>query len=443
MNTKRLFAVALLFLLALPAFASKKDDLYKQAQAAAAAGRVEEATNLFCQLAKEDPKFKDVKLNCEIMSKELDKEKVRGDERFQSGLADFNAGRYDDADQKLRNVRAGSHVAEARDYVANKIPQARAAAQQAKNSAAADQAMTQKFEQATQAYNGNDFNGAKALFSQITGSRQGDAQDYLRRINKYEAAMAEGDRLAAAKNYKQAASSYDEAAAVKGDGPGDPRDRSQQMMASASGAGGRPAAGGGKPAATTSTTVSTTAAPGQPSRDIVAAVKNVRPQVDVAKMLRAADEARKKGNFSDAAGKYAAVLAADSNNAQARVALESVKAELRKEQSANGGAAVPKAGSDADVMLTRAIGEFYSGRFDQAEVHIQDYLDVNGSKAGLSYFYLGVSKLTRYYLGGAQESDRKLLRDARDAFRQAKQSPGFQPPEKYVSPKILKVYSGA
>ena len=442
MNTKRLFAVALVLLLALPAFAGKKDDLYNQAQAAAAAGRVEEATSLFCQVAKEDSKYKDAKLNCEIMSKELDKEKVRSDERFQAGVADFNAGRYDDAEQKFRNVRAGSHVADARDYVANKIPQARASAQQAKSAAAAEQAMAQKFDQATQAYNSNDFNGAKALFSQITGPRQGDAQDYLRRINKYDAAMAEGDRLAAAKNYKQAASSYDEAAAVKADGPGNPRDRSQQMMASASG--GRPAPGGGRPAATTTTTTTaTTPTPGQPSRDIVAAVKNVRPQVDAAKMLSAADNARKKGNFSEAAGKYAAVLAADSTNAQARVALEAVKAELRKEQSANGGASVPKAGSDADVMLTRAIGEFYSGRFDQAEVHIQDYLDVNGSKTALSYFYLGVSKLTRYYLGGAQESDRKLLRDAKDAFRQAKQSPGFQPPEQYVSPKILKVYSGA
>ncbi|MGH9668505.1 MAG: hypothetical protein ACRD3A_00130, partial [Terriglobales bacterium] len=57
----------------------------------------------------------------------------------------------------------------------------------------------------------------------------------------------------------------------------------------------------------------------------------------------------------------------------------------------------------------------------------------------LSQFYLGASKLTRYYLSGAK--DNGLKRDAEAAFRLAKQTAGFKPPgESVVSPKILKAY---
>ena len=90
-------------------------------------------------------------------------------------------------------------------------------------------------------------------------------------------------------------------------------------------------------------------------------------------------------------------------------------------------------------MLAKGIREFYQGLFEKAETHISDYLDVNGSKTGLSQFYMGASKLTRFYLGG--ERDAGLKRDADAAFRLAKKTSGFNPPgESYLSPKILKAY---
>ena len=52
---------ALAVVLAVPALAAKKDDLYKQAQAAANAGRVEEAARLYCDTAAEDPAYRDAK----------------------------------------------------------------------------------------------------------------------------------------------------------------------------------------------------------------------------------------------------------------------------------------------------------------------------------------------------------------------------------------------
>ena len=108
--------------------------------------------------------------------------------------------------------------------------------------------------------------------------------------------------------------------------------------------------------------------------------------------------------------------------------------------SAQNQSAKQSAGSEADAMLAKALREFYNGRYDEAEVHIKDYLDANGSKAGLSHFYLGASKLTRYYLAAPGE-EQKLLADAQAAFRLAKQAPGFEPPgENVISPRILAAY---
>ena len=415
-------------LIAVPAFAGKDDD-YKAAQAAAGAGKAEEAARLFCQL---DPGFKDAKMMCDIMKKEAQKEIQKNEDRFQEGLKAFNEKRYDDAKQKFQNVRTGPRADEARQYVNSKIPGAIAAQEREASAGAAEAAQSQKFEQGVQAFNRNDFNGARGLFSQVTsGNHAGDAQNYLNRMKQFESAMGEGDRLAAAKNYKAAQGSYNEAATLKGDGPGDPRGKASQMANLASGSTTAP------PVTTTTATttkppVTTTPTPPITRAPVAAAVKEPsKPKVDVSKLLDEAEAAKGRGDIASAKSKYIAVLAADEKNVQAKVGLESLPKET--------GPAERKASSEADVMLAKGIREYYQGLFEKAEVHIDDYLNVNGSKTGLSHFYMGASKLTRFYLSG--ERDSGLKRDAEAAFRLAKQTAGFKPPgESFVSPKILKAY---
>lgn len=420
-------------LVAGPAFAGKDDD-YKAAQAAAAAGKAVEAYQLYCKVAQEDPGYKggDAKMMCGIMKKEADKELQKNEDRFQEGLKAFNEKRFDDAKQKFQNVRTGPRADEARQYISSKIPAA-IAAQEREASAGVESAASQKFDQGVQAYNRNDFNGARSLFQSVTGGKKGDADNYLNRMKQFESAMAEGERLAVAKNYKAAQGSYNEAATLKGDGPGDPRSKAtqmQQLMASVATPGPAPVTptptpGPSLPAPT----------PGPPARHevpVVAAVKEPsRPKVDVGKLLAEAEAAKAKGDIASAKSKYIAVLAADERNVQAKVGLETLPKET--------GPTERKASSEADVMLAKGIREYYQGLFEKAEVHIDDYLNVNGSKTGLSHFYMGASKLTRFYLSG--ERDNGLKRDAEAAFRLAKQSAGFKPPgESFVSPKILKAY---
>src|SRR3954468_930365 len=190
MNNK-LFAIVLL-LASIPAYAGKKEDLYKAAQAAAGQGNVAEAARLYCAAAQEDATYKDAQQNCNIMAQEVARENRRNDDRFADGVKAFNSGDYETATQKFNNIKSGSHVTDAQAYLATKIPQAKSAAANASN----DSAMAAKFEQGVSAYQRNDFGSAKSAFNGISGKHQSDAQTYLQKIRNYEQAFAEGDSLA-------------------------------------------------------------------------------------------------------------------------------------------------------------------------------------------------------------------------------------------------------
>lgn len=102
-----------------------KEDLYNLATAAALAGRVEESVKLYCQVAHMDPSYKDSKRMCSVMTLEKQKEEKRNEERFTAGVQDFSSRKYDEAEQKFKNIRFGSRFEEAQQYLKVKIPQAR------------------------------------------------------------------------------------------------------------------------------------------------------------------------------------------------------------------------------------------------------------------------------------------------------------------------------
>ena len=403
-------------LLTLPAVASQKDDDFAAAQAAANANRPEEAVKLFCAIAKQDPSFRngEAAQNCKIYQDLINRDNARNEERFTDGVNFFNQGQFDNAINKFRAIHSGSHLAEAQDYLNSKIP----AAKQAAQGAEAANAMNAKFDQGVQAFNNNAFANAKGLFGQVSGgAHQGEAQSYLQKIQQYEQLMQQGDSARGSKNYKGALDAYQQAANIKGDGPGDPNGKLsvvRDMMA---------AAGTVAPP------------PVQPSKPAVVAnavIESNKPKLDLKKLLRDAQVAQRRGDLGTARGKYLAVLSQDPNNAEAQSGLNAIPQDSNQ-----------KAGAEADSMLAKAIGEFYSGQYDDSESHIGAYLFVKGSKTGLAYFYRGVSKLTRYYLHGEQPSERALLNGAKDDFAKAKNSSGFKPPQDMVSPKIMKVFDAA
>jgi len=226
---KPVLGIIFAMMVCLPALANKKDDKFKAAQAAANAGRVDEATRLYCEVAEEDPTYRngEAKQNCTIMTQEAVKEDKRNEQRFADGVKLFNSGDYDSAEQKFKNVKSGVHLAEASNYLTAKIP----AARQAAKAAGDEVAMSAKFDQGVQAYQGNNFTAARALFGQVAGKHQADAQPYLKKMQQFEQAMQQGDSLASNKNYKAASESYGDAVGIKADGPGDPRGKATLMQA--------------------------------------------------------------------------------------------------------------------------------------------------------------------------------------------------------------------
>ena len=156
-----------------------------------------------------------------------------------------------------------------------------------------------------------------------------------------------------------------------------------------------------------------------------------KPQVDTGRLLADAAAAMKKHDYKSAQSLFSKVRAADPKNADAQQGLDDIAASGYEAE-----ADVP------DESLSNALSDFYKGNLDDAETALRNYRTTSGTpKPGLARFYYGATYLTRYYLGGA--SDPSLLQKAKDMFKEASTYKGFNPPEKYVSPKIMKVYKDA
>lgn len=96
-----------------------------------------------------------------------------------------------------------------------------------------------------------------------------------------------------------------------------------------------------------------------------------------------------------------------------------------------------------DGLLRQGLQDYFEGKTQEAEQALSDYLKQNGQKKeGLAYFFLGAAYGDGYFLSG--EKDLHLRDMAVADFRSVRDhSPQFHPPAKYISPKILALYSDA
>ena len=95
-----------------------------------------------------------------------------------------------------------------------------------------------------------------------------------------------------------------------------------------------------------------------------------------------------------------------------------------------------------EQTLRAGLRAYFEGDVNAAERDLSDYLDNKGPKQALAHFFRGAARSTRYLLSGEQEAEQKKL--AVEDFRAFKnQAARLQPPEKFVSPKILALYSEA
>jgi hypothetical protein len=402
-------------LAAASAFGQSNDDNYNRGTAAINRGDAIAARDAFCAI-KDD--YKDAKSQCTVYTGEAKTVLNLHNKRYIEGLQLLQDNKLDEAEAKFKSVRYGDRVEDAKKKLSEvaKLKQDKANSDaQAKASADADSLSKSRLDGGIAAYERGDFGAAKNQLENVTGRYQGDAQNYLNRINTFNAKMSEARGYEAAKNFVAAKSSYTEAARIKPDGPGDPLGavtRVTEMAASGSAPSGA----------------------GPVKQQAAAANKDVVRAIDVGKYNQEGAKLIAKGDFKRARRYFGDVLAQDPNNADAVAGMKEIKDKDKTTGPANA--------SEEDPLLAAAIRKFYEGSFEEAEFRLNNYIfNSLGKKTGLANFYAGATLLSRYYLSGA--SDQKLLADARRKFKEAKAIEGFNAPKQFMSPKIMLVFDGA
>ena len=411
-------AMFLALLLAAPlAFADKNDDTYAKGQKAVNDGDSVAASNAFCSLPAD---FKDAGAQCAqykpLAEKKLNLYKLN----YSNGMQALQSGDYATAETEFKKVKYGEYAEQAKQRLVE-IPGLKQKAADAANAANANAAlegqMKSKLDAGTNAWNSGDFNSAKADLGTVTGSHQSEAQAILGKIRNYENAMQQGNGFMAAKDYNAAKNSFADAMRINPSGPGNPAD----MMAKAAVAASAPVPNTNPAANTTAT-----AKPPQP-----------KPQVDVNAYLESARKLIAKNQFAKARTYVEEVLRQERGNREATDLLTQINANDTTVAQAGG----------ADKTLSGIIQSFYQdtsvNNFSDTEDQLKFYLFSKGKsgKAGLANFYLGASMLSRFYLSGG--IDQNLKRDALSKFKAAKAIDGFNAPDKFVSPKIMKAFQEA
>ncbi|MGA3210139.1 MAG: hypothetical protein ABSD20_02475 [Terriglobales bacterium] len=215
---------------------SKKKDLEKQAQQAEQRNDSEAAETAYCQLADEEKKNQQAHDRCaEYKQKNIRLHKEDAD-RIAAAKAALEQGSFDDATRELKAVVTKQYHDQAASLLAS-IPQLQREAEQhanavreerekreaqARQDAAANAARNDDmFRRGVAAYAKNDFAGARSLFQSVTGAHASQARDFIQKIDDYSRFLGEGLTQQKSGKNKQAIAAYNQALAIKPDGPGD------------------------------------------------------------------------------------------------------------------------------------------------------------------------------------------------------------------------------
>ncbi len=433
MRTKPALLLLMVLLLGSVSSFAQKDQLLQKAQAAEKSSDIEGAASAYCDLAKIETATYGPK--CQAYSNLVNKEIENDGRRMRTGKEAFNNKDFEGARQAFRAVKTSGFKAEAKDYLDNKIPQAEAAAkqdQQNQQAAAAASKNADTIQKARDALKNGDYATARSLAQSATGP---DAQALLTQIAQaekgaqsqaaYDGAVRNGDSLAQQGKYADAVSAYRQAAALKGSTPDDLRrkidDAENKSKAAQSG--------------------SVNGQITDQSHQGVGGAKIVLQNSSGYKQSATSDGG---GSFHFASvppGSYRIAAVKDGRT----VGMSSVNVAPGESAGASlTASAAPAEGEGGGSDLEHAIALYYKGSPDdllQVELLLENG-GGKGKKKALSDFYLGASKLSRFYLAGANKDDQEqkaLYAEALKSFSQARKVAGFKPPTE-ISPKVLRAY---
>ncbi len=342
-----------------------------------------------------------------------------------------------------------------------------------------------RFAQAVQEYNNNHFAEAQTKFERIQGPHAQEAQQYIDNIKAYEQAKGTADDIMRRSldeldldSVESAIQEYEKAIKIKSDGPGQPTQKlagakrikviiaddlkrkatalCEKALAAAQDHQYREAADNvcrlakGNP---------TYACSGTEASELCEQYKKLlSPKTPAdSKVLDEAKAAYEGNDFAgartlfkmlpgnlrptakeymDKMSRYqsymaqAAQMDKDSKYEDARAAFTNA-ANIKADGPGNPAAGVLR------MELAEGLDQFYSGHYVAAIQHLEEYAQSKGEKQPLAHFYLGASKLARFYVTGSVDAG--LQKDALKDLADAKQA-GFKAESHEVSPKILQAY---
>ena len=375
--------VAMLMVGARPAPAQDIESRYQQAVDFFNNAKMEESCELLQQINKEKPGYKQTKTYLNVACSQVNRMVKMEEDLFNAGVQFFDQGRYDDAKQKFDNA----------SKVQLKNPRYRSQISRYLRDIEGRQNEERQFQEAVKLFDAGKYSEAQARFSSVAqggGSRAADARNYLARVDnalRQQGAAEEtnrlfndGVRLFNAGKHADAQANFDKVVRAGGPKAAEARAYIQRLE------------------------------------------KITQAQTSAAKPT---------------AGPAVAVTTPQVIFGQAKTAPQPGLQE--GPPSTTGTGPSPSAN---EQLLRLGLQAYFDGKFDEAERALSDYLNNHGSKPALALFFRGASQGTRYYLSGEKDSRRKDLAEA--DFRALKERAArFQPPDKFVSPKILALYSEA
>ena len=367
-------------------------------------GKLEDARGKFSQAAgiplKSPKRRGDInRLLREIEGKETEGKAAAEQERlFSEGVRLFEQGQLEQARQRFEKV-SGAKAGEARGYLQriDQQLQAQGAAQREEGS----------FSAAVDLFNKGDLSGARSGFADVArmnGKRKSEAENYISRIDQTlrgrqeeDSAFQDAVRKFDRKDYEGARASFQRVVALNGSRRTDAQSylgRIDQEL--------RAAEEARRKAAQATATGETS-------------------QQAVARLLGEARTAMGQRDYKTALEKLQVAEVLDPRNGE----LQRLLGQAQEQQ--------------AEQSLRSGLQAYFEGRWDEAERSLSQYLEGNGRKRGLALFFRGATRSTRYFLSGEKDAQQKELAQA-DFRAVGEASRNFRAPERYVSPKILDLY---
>ena len=376
------------------------EDRYKRAIELFHAAKMEDACELFQQIEKEHPGYKDINSYLNPVCDTAKQTYALEEKLFKEGVALLEQQQFDEAKQKFTYgsslpLKHPKYRTQMEEYIKQIAARSREEAHE-----------ETIWNQAVDLFAKSDLSGARVLFEEIVGMKgkhAGQAESYLGRIRATESDQRTFDEAVKAfneKRYPEAGAAFQQVIQKGSTHAAEARSYLLRIDAAR------------KEDAVLREEARKVAASGQDPKQVAQQlVTEARSEIASKQYVAAAEKLKVAENL-------------DPANREARSLLGQAQ-ELVDEQP-----------------LRRGLEAYFQGKYDDAVRHLSEYVDGHGRKLALAYFFRGAVYASRYFLSGQKDTQQKDLAFA-DFRALPKDAQNFQAPKDFVSHKILDLYSQA